>query len=62
MRCMFQWAINEKVAFEIAYAGSIAGLRCATAMKQVGLNVASDPFMSAAYIGVKGGFFGHQRR
>ena len=51
-----QWAVNEKVAFEIAYAGSIAGLRCATAMKQVGLNVASDPFMSAAYIGVKGGF------
>lgn len=51
-----QWAINEKVAFEIAYAGSIAGLRCATAMKQVGLNVASDPFMSAAYLGVKGGF------
>ena len=51
-----QWGINEKVAFEIAYAGSIAGLRCAIAMKQVGLNVASDPFMSAAYIGVKGGF------
>ena len=51
-----QWAINEKVAFEIAYAGSIAGLRCSVAMKQVGLNVASDPFMSAAYLGVKGGF------
>lgn len=51
-----QWGINEKVAFEIAYAGSIAGLRCAVAMKQVGLNVASDPFMSGAYLGVKGGF------
>ncbi|SMC60997.1 indolepyruvate ferredoxin oxidoreductase alpha subunit [Desulfocicer vacuolatum DSM 3385] len=51
-----QWGINEKVSFEIAYAGSIAGLRCAVAMKQVGLNVASDPFMSAAYLGVKGGF------
>lgn len=51
-----QWAVNEKVAFEIAYAGSIAGLRCAVAMKQVGLNVASDPFMSAAYLGIKGGF------
>ena len=25
-------------------------------MKQVGLNVASDPLMSAAYMGVKGGF------
>ncbi|MFO7885322.1 MAG: thiamine pyrophosphate-dependent enzyme [Desulfobacteraceae bacterium] len=51
-----QWAINEKVAFEIAYTASIAGLRAAVAMKQVGLNVAADPFMSAAYLGVKGGF------
>ena len=51
-----QWAINEKVAFEIAYTGAIAGLRAMVSMKQVGLNVASDPFMSAAYLGVKGGF------
>ena len=51
-----QWAINEKVAFEIAYAGCQAGLRTAVAMKQVGLNVASDPLMSAAYMGVSGGF------
>jgi indolepyruvate ferredoxin oxidoreductase alpha subunit len=34
----------------------MAGLRAAVSMKQVGLNVASDPFMSAAYMGVKGGF------
>ncbi len=51
-----QWAVNEKIAFEIAYAGCMAGLRTAVSMKQVGLNVASDPFMSAAYMGVKGGF------
>jgi indolepyruvate ferredoxin oxidoreductase alpha subunit len=51
-----QWAVNEKVAFEIAYAGCQTGLRTAVAMKQVGLNVASDPLMSAAYMGVKGGF------
>jgi len=51
-----QWAVNEKVAFEIAYTGSMAGLRTAVSMKQVGLNVASDPLMSAAYLGVKGGF------
>jgi|WetSurMetagenome_2_1015567.scaffolds.fasta_scaffold00031_3 indolepyruvate ferredoxin oxidoreductase, alpha subunit len=51
-----RWAVNEKIAFETAYAGSIAGLRTAVSMKQVGLNVASDPFMSAAYMGVKGGF------
>ena len=51
-----QWAINEKIASEIAYAGCQTGLRTAVAMKQVGLNVASDPLMSAAYMGVKGGF------
>ena len=51
-----EWSVNEKVALEIAYAASQAGLRAATAMKQVGLNVASDPLMSAAYLGVVGGF------
>ena len=51
-----QWAVNEKVALEIAYAGSMAGLRSAVSMKQVGLNVASDPLMSAAYMGCAGGF------
>jgi len=51
-----QWAVNEKVAFEIAYAGCMSGLRTAVSMKQVGLNVASDPLMSAAYMGTKGGF------
>ncbi len=51
-----QWAVNEKIAFEIAYTASMAGLRTAVSMKQVGLNVASDPLMSAAYLGVKGGF------
>jgi len=51
-----EWAVNEKVAFEIAYAASQSGLRAVTAMKQVGLNVASDPLMSAAYLGTVGGF------
>ena len=51
-----QWAVNEKIAFEIAYAGSMSGLRTAVSMKQVGLNVASDSLMSAAYLGVTGGF------
>lgn len=51
-----QWAVNEKTALEIAYAGCQTGLRTAVSMKQVGLNVASDPLMSAAYMGVKGGF------
>jgi len=51
-----QWAVNEKIAFEIAYAACISGLRSAVSMKQVGLNVASDPLMSAAYMGTKAGF------
>jgi indolepyruvate ferredoxin oxidoreductase alpha subunit len=51
-----EWSINEKVAFEVALAASWTGLRTAVAMKQVGLNVASDPLFSAAYTGVKGGF------
>ena len=51
-----EWAINEKIAFETALAQSYLGRRAAVSMKQVGLNVAADPLMSSAYIGVKGGF------
>lgn len=51
-----EWSVNEKVAFEVALAASWAGKRAAVAMKQVGLNVASDPLLSAAYTGVVGGF------
>jgi len=51
-----EWSTNEKVAFETAYAGAITGKRTACGMKMVGLNVASDALMSAAYIGNKGGF------
>lgn len=50
-----EWSINEKVAFETAYGASLAGVRSAAAMKMVGLNVASDSFMSAAYLGIRGG-------
>jgi len=50
-----EWSINEKVAFEVAYGASLAGNRAMAAMKMVGLNVASDPFLSAAYLGVRGG-------
>lgn len=48
-----EWSVNEKVAFEVALAASWTGLRSAVAMKQVGLNVASDPLFSAAYTGVR---------
>jgi indolepyruvate ferredoxin oxidoreductase alpha subunit len=50
-----EWATNEKVGFEVAYAGAISGKRTAATMKQVGLNVASDALMSASYIGNLGG-------
>jgi len=51
-----EWSVNEKVAYETALANSMAGRRSAVSMKQVGLNVASDPFLRSAYLGVTGGF------
>jgi indolepyruvate ferredoxin oxidoreductase alpha subunit len=50
-----EWSPNEKVAVEVAIGASIAGARSISPMKHVGLNVASDPFMTLAYTGVKGG-------
>lgn len=50
-----EWSANEKVAFDNALAASLTGKRAAVAMKQVGLNVASDSLMSSAYTGVIGG-------
>lgn len=50
-----EWSINEKAAMEIAAGASMAGGRTLVTMKQVGLNVASDPLMSLSYLGVKGG-------
>jgi indolepyruvate ferredoxin oxidoreductase alpha subunit len=50
-----EWSINEKVAFEIALAASMSGLRTMACMKHVGLNVAHDAVMSASYIGADGG-------
>ncbi len=51
-----EWSINEKVAYEVAYGVSLTGRRALCSMKHVGLNVASDPFMTSAYLGVRGGF------
>ena len=50
-----EWSTNEKVALETALAAAYAGKRAAVAMKQVGLNVAADAALSAAYVGVVGG-------
>ncbi|MCD6114477.1 MAG: indolepyruvate ferredoxin oxidoreductase subunit alpha, partial [Thermoprotei archaeon] len=51
-----EWSVNEKVAYEAAYAAALSGVRSLVAMKHVGLNVASDPLMTSAYIGVEAGF------
>ena len=50
-----EWSVNEKAALEVAAAASYSGARTLVTMKQVGLNVASDPLMSLAYVGVEGG-------
>ena len=50
-----EWSVNEKAAMEVAASAAYAGARTMVTMKQVGLNVASDPLMSLAYVGVKGG-------
>jgi len=51
-----EWSPNEKVAMEVAIGASMAGARSLAAMKHVGLNVAADPIMTYAYLGVNGGF------
>ncbi|MDR2849238.1 MAG: indolepyruvate ferredoxin oxidoreductase subunit alpha [Verrucomicrobiota bacterium] len=51
-----EWAVNEKVAMEVAIGASIAGARALTAMKHVGLNVAMDPLMTYTFVGANGGF------
>ncbi|MDR1030085.1 MAG: indolepyruvate ferredoxin oxidoreductase subunit alpha, partial [Treponema sp.] len=50
-----EWSVNEKAALELAAGAACAGARALVTMKQVGLNVASDPLMSLNYIGVQGG-------
>ncbi|WP_294409848.1 indolepyruvate ferredoxin oxidoreductase subunit alpha [uncultured Ruminococcus sp.] len=50
-----EWSVNEKAALELGAGAAYSGARSMVTMKQVGLNVASDPLMSLAYIGVKGG-------
>ena len=50
-----EWSVNEKAALEVAASAAYTGARTLVTMKQVGLNVAADPIMSLAYVGVKGG-------
>ena len=51
----FEYSTNEKVALEVAAAAANTGVRTMCMMKHVGLNVAADPLMTLAYVGVKAG-------
>jgi indolepyruvate ferredoxin oxidoreductase alpha subunit len=50
-----EWSVNEKVAFESALGASMCGVRSLAIMKHVGVNVAQDPILSAAYMKVAAG-------
>jgi len=50
----FEYSTNEKVALEVGAGAAVAGLRTMVTMKHVGMNVASDPMMTLAYVGIKG--------
>ncbi|MDM8524919.1 indolepyruvate ferredoxin oxidoreductase subunit alpha [Desulfococcaceae bacterium HSG8] len=51
----FEYSTNEKVSLEVAAAAANSGVRTMCMMKHVGLNVAADPLMTLAYVGVTGG-------
>jgi indolepyruvate ferredoxin oxidoreductase alpha subunit len=50
-----EWSINEKVALEVAAAAAASGLNALVAMKQNGLNVASDFLLNLNMTGIRGG-------
>jgi indolepyruvate ferredoxin oxidoreductase alpha subunit len=51
----FEYSTNEKVALETAAGAAVCGVRTLCSMKHVGLNVAADPLMTLAYVGVRAG-------
>ena len=51
----FEYSTNEKVAMEVAAGAAVSGVRTIVTMKHVGLNVAADPLMTLAYVGIIGG-------
>jgi indolepyruvate ferredoxin oxidoreductase alpha subunit len=50
-----EWSVNEKVALEAAAAASFVGVRAIVAMKQNGINVASDFLMTLNLTGTNAG-------
>ncbi len=51
----FEFSTNEKVAMEVGGGTANCGIRTLVTMKSPGLNVASDPLFTLAYVGVEGG-------
>jgi indolepyruvate ferredoxin oxidoreductase alpha subunit len=51
----FEYSTNEKVALEVGAGAAASNLRTLVVMKHVGVNVAADPLMTLAYVGVEGG-------
>jgi indolepyruvate ferredoxin oxidoreductase alpha subunit len=51
----FEYSSNEKVALEVAGGSAVSGALTLCTMKHVGVNVAADPLMTLAYVGVPGG-------
>lgn len=51
-----EFSVNEKVALEVGIGASFAGARTLVAMKHVGVNIASDPFMTFTQTKINGGF------
>ncbi len=49
------WSVNEKVAFEEAYAAALSGVRSACVMKHLGTHWILDPLAVSAITGISGG-------
>lgn len=50
-----EWSVNEMVAVQVAGGAALAGARAIASMKHVGMNVASDAFMTLSYTGINAG-------
>lgn len=55
-RYRMEYAVNEKVAVEMAVGAALAGAMSMATMKHVGVNVAADPLFTSVYVGLPGGF------
>ena len=50
-----EWAVNEKVAFDVAAGAAIVGARAIATMKNAGVGWIMDMFATLPYTGVRGG-------